>query len=412
MKSSMCLLTSVLSMLLGLVSSSVLGAALTRPVQQAERSALFPSKSMLELGRAVADTACATCHGMDGMQTGMGQPYLAGQRAIYLYRVLQVHQERELEDDSKQQVVHFLNDEAMLSVAAYYASLSRPGKTGLREVTVDEILTADEPFSAIREALVKCVKCHGETGNSTASGKLNLTAQDPEYFVASMNDYIDGSRKHKLMKRLAGRLDDSTIRQMGIFYAVQEPTGTRTQGEGDVEAGRLLAEKCGTCHGEDGNAEAKDTPSLAGQDARYFVKAMKAYKEGKRQHEDMIEAADGLNEADFNNLATFYANQKPVRREVRRPLKTTEWIARCERCHGINGNSIDPRFPMLAGQNRDYLKAAIQAYANKTRNSTVMHAMTEPLSAADVERIASYYAAQEPKSVIYIQLPCAETTDQ
>jgi cytochrome c553 len=35
-----------------------------------------------------------------------------------------------------------------------------------------------------------------------------------------------------------------------------------------------------------------------------------------------------------------------------------------------------------------------------------MHAMADPLKESDIDRIVSYYAAQEPKSVIYMRIPC------
>ena len=90
------------------------------------------------------------------------------------------------------------------------------------------------------------------------------------------------------------------------------------------------------------------------------------------------------------------------------PLRSTEWITRCERCHGIDGNSSDPRFPMLAGQDVTYLKTALKAYASDVRQNTTMHAMSDPLSSMDITRIADYFASQQPKAVIYMQLPCGD----
>ena len=90
------------------------------------------------------------------------------------------------------------------------------------------------------------------------------------------------------------------------------------------------------------------------------------------------------------------------------PLKSTEWITRCERCHGIDGNSSDPRFPMLAGQNETYLKNAMKAYANGARENTTMFAMAAPLSSLDVERIAAYFASQQPRAAVYMSLPCED----
>ena len=93
---------------------------------------------------------------------------------------------------------------------------------------------------------------------------------------------------------------------------------------------------------------------------------------------------------------------------MRAPLKSTEWIARCARCHGIDGNSSDPRFPMLAGQDESYLVKVIKSYATGEWDETTMHAMADPLSRMDVERIAAYFASQQPKAVVYIQLPCGD----
>ena len=135
---------------------------------------------------------------------------------------------------------------------------------------------------------------------------------------------------------------------------------------------------------------------------------MNHYKNGERDHQKMFEAVEKLSEQDMIDLATFYATQTPVRRNVRMPLKSAEWITRCERCHGIDGNSTDPRFPMLAGQDAGYLKSALRSYSTNDRQNTTMHAMASPLSSADVERIAKYFASQPPKSVIYMQLPCGD----
>ena len=393
-------------------------------IKENERSILFPSRDMIEHGRNVAETTCAECHGMDGISDSEGKPHLAGQQAVYLYRVLRSYQESERSNEPMQHV-GLLNEQTLLSVSAYYANLApvridvtpdEPAQADTAEQTdvpeQAEIPAAETPgddaFIGIRKAMKKCTKCHDETGNATGSGMPSLTAQNPEYFFTSMQAYVDGSRNHKMMKKLVGRLDEATIREMGVFYAVQEPLRSETQGEGDAEAGRRITEDCTLCHGADGNASGSDMPTLAGQDARYFIKAMKAYKDGKRQHEDMFEVVTGLSEDDIQDLATFYAAQEPLQRDVRTPLNSTEWINRCERCHGIDGNSTNPRFPMLAGQDETYLISAMRAYATGERSDSIMRKMAEPLSSMDIERIGSHFASQQPRAVVYIKLPCEE----
>ncbi len=300
-----------------------------------------------------------------------------------------------------------------LSVSAYYAGLT-PGR---KEAVAEEAANGpdslgENPFTGIRSTLSKCTKCHGETGNSAASGMPNLTAQDPEYFASAVQSYAEGKRSHKLMSKLVGNLDPQTIKEMGTYYAVQKPVRSETAADGDAKAGSAAAEKCATCHGADGNATNANVPTIAGQDARYFVKAIQAYQKGKRDHESMIKAVAGMSEAEIDNLAAFYASQEPVRRDVRAPFTTAEWVQRCERCHGLDGNSTDPRFPMLAGQDENYLRKAMQAYASGKRKASVMHAMSEPLSESDIERIVRHYSSQQPKSVVYLQLPCENESEE
>jgi len=400
--------STVVAILLGLASTLAQGDAHTQPIQEEERATLFPSTKMINLGRDVAETTCASCHGMDGISDSEGKPYLAGQRAVYLYRTLQAYQSGVRYDETRKHS-SFLTEQALLSVSAYYSSLAPVqivASTDAAEATEQVAVSAEDPFLSIRDSMRKCIKCHDESGNSSRSGLANLTAQDPEYFVTSMLAYVDGSRNHKLMKKLVSKLDDVTIRKMGVFYGVQEPLQSETQGEGDFNVGRRLSEDCKSCHGGDGNAKKAKMPTLAGQDAKYFIKAMKHYKDGKRQHKKMFEAVEQLSEQDIINLATFYAAQEPVKRNVRAPLKSTEWIRRCERCHGIGGNSSEPRFPMLAGQDEVYLKKVLHTDASMKRNKTTMHKMTDLLSTMDIERIALHFASQQPKAVIYIKLPC------
>ncbi len=384
-------------------------SAAVRAINDVEREALYPSRDMIEYGRAAAKANCAGCHGIDGISAAAGEPNLAGQRTVYLYRVLKAFQSGDRRDE---QDLHndFLNDKALISTAIYYAGLTPAKSPGNIEVPDNSQAAESEedPFFSLRDAMRKCVKCHGETGNAGRSGMPSLTAQDPKYFVTSMMSYVDGSRSHKLMGRLVDQLDEATIRAMGVFYAVQEPVKSETRGEGDSAAGRRLSQECAGCHGEDGNTNQASMPTLAGQDAKYFVKGMQHYKNGERNHQKMFEAVEGLNEQDMIDLATFYAEQTPRRRDVRVPLRSAEWINRCERCHGIDGNSSDPRFPMLAGQDKTYLVSALESYASKVRANTTMHAMSGPLSSMDIEHIAQYFASQQPRAVVYMRLPCAE----
>ena len=67
----------------------------------------------------------------------------------------------------------------------------------------------------------------------------------------------------------------------------------------------------------------------------------------------------------------------------------------CASCHGKDFNSpIDPSYPKLAGQHREYLEHALTTYkrgdAPNGRNNAIMTAIVKPLSNQDVKDLAAY----------------------
>lgn len=78
----------------------------------------------------------------------------------------------------------------------------------------------------------------------------------------------------------------------------------------DIEAGKAKATVCVACHGVDGKASAPVYPHLAGQNAAYLLKQMKAFKEGSRTEPLMAPFMAMLTEADMENLAAYYASLK------------------------------------------------------------------------------------------------------
>ena len=72
----------------------------------------------------------------------------------------------------------------------------------------------------------------------------------------------------------------------------------------------------------------------------------------------------------------------------------------CDSCHGPDGHSISPTFPDLAGQQKDYIVAQLQAYRDKTRADppakTYMWGMAARLSDPTIQAIAAHYASQSP----------------
>ncbi len=68
----------------------------------------------------------------------------------------------------------------------------------------------------------------------------------------------------------------------------------------------------------------------------------------------------------------------------------------CQACHGLDGNSQVPDYPKLGGQRQDYLAKALRDYKSGLRKNPIMAGMAAPLSAADIDNVAAYYASQRP----------------
>ena len=68
----------------------------------------------------------------------------------------------------------------------------------------------------------------------------------------------------------------------------------------------------------------------------------------------------------------------------------------CTACHGPNGNSANPEWPSLAGQNAAYIREQLALFKAKKRNNAIMAPIVEPLSEQDFADLGAYFAAQTP----------------
>jgi cytochrome c553 len=75
--------------------------------------------------------------------------------------------------------------------------------------------------------------------------------------------------------------------------------------------------------------------------------------------------------------------------------------ALCVACHGPNGNSVNPQWPRLAGQNAAYIETQLKHWHDKTRvdPSSVMPPMAAALSDQDMQDLAAYFSQQTPSGL-------------
>ena len=160
MKKTITGLSLTISLLLISATGWSQGSVAGQAISETERQALFPSRSIIEFGRIAAEANCAGCHGMDGISKAEGSPHIAGQRTVYLYRVLKAFQSGARSDEAKNHN-SFLNDEALLSTAVFYSGLTPVSI--VKDTEADEAIgedgeLADDPFLSIRSSIRKCVK--------------------------------------------------------------------------------------------------------------------------------------------------------------------------------------------------------------------------------------------------------------
>jgi cytochrome c553 len=78
----------------------------------------------------------------------------------------------------------------------------------------------------------------------------------------------------------------------------------------DAAAGKQKAAMCAVCHGLNGLAKNPEAPNLAGDNASYLIKQLKAFKSGERKNDQMSIIAQGLGDDDMANLAAWYSSLK------------------------------------------------------------------------------------------------------
>jgi cytochrome c553 len=134
--------------------------------------------------------------------------------------------------------------------------------------------------------------------------------------------------------------------------------------------------------------------------AFYTFLQLLQYREKRRTDPQMSPYAEKLSDADMEDLAAYYAAQRPfaARRrgdpaKVAAGRKVAE-AYHCASCHapGLVGQKPMPR---LVGQHYEYLLNQLRGFKAQTRADIDgnMTTSAQPLSAQDIENIAQYIAS-------------------
>jgi cytochrome c553 len=161
---------------------------------------------------------------------------------------------------------------------------------------------------------------------------------------------------------------------------------------------------CVVCHGAGGNSTDPAMPSLAGQPAQFIAMQLYFFREGNRKDPQMSPLTTGLSNAEMNELAAYFAKQEPAgapHRTSAENLAEGRRLAErfhCVQCHGPKLLGLQ-HIPRLAGQQFAYLKTQLRDFKARTRADLdgTMTSAAQPLSEKDIEVLAEYLSALDPR---------------
>ena len=339
-------------------------------------------------GKVIAERDCKACHGLNGKGIAPAIPNLGAQRERYLLASMKEYKEGKRTHAALKNLIAGLSEADLRNVAAYFASLPPVANTAAADVK------HSSPYEQGKVLAAACAKCHGEDGNGKIPGTPTLAGQQPHYLVAAIQEYHQGDRAKGAMKSILNESDKLQLESLALYFAAQTPVKRAAPARGDAAAGEPRTAMCGGCHGSHGVSADAATPSLAGQDAQYLVKATKAYRT-TRKNWGMERYVSGLSDKYIEDIAAFYVAQEPQAADTV-PTSTKELAEKCNRCHDEAGNQT-MAVPKMRGQDKDYLVMALRAYRDGKRVSSTMHNMSTIYSNAIIDSIASLYAGEPAK---------------
>ena len=160
------------------------------------------------------------------------------------------------------------------------------------------------------------------------------------------------------------------------------------------------AAPCLGCHGEHGQSETEDIPSLGAQQAPYALIQLFMFREKLRTFEPMNDMAQALSDDDLHAFSDFIASlPKPAPpADAGDPARLQRAQAlvqqhHCNSCHNTDFSGRD-NVPRLADQREDYLAKTMREYKDNTRHGYdgTMAEVLQPVTADQIADLAYYLA--------------------
>jgi cytochrome c553 len=157
---------------------------------------------------------------------------------------------------------------------------------------------------------------------------------------------------------------------------------------------------CLACHGEHGQSETENTPSLGGQQPPYALIQLFMFREKLRVFEPMNEMAKQLSDDDLRTFSEFIGKMPkpapaadpgdPARMQRAQALVQQH---RCNSCHNTDFSGKD-NVPRIADQREDYLAKTLREYKDNSRHGYdgTMAEVLQPVTPEQIADLAYYLA--------------------
>ena len=161
------------------------------------------------------------------------------------------------------------------------------------------------------------------------------------------------------------------------------------------------AAPCFACHGEHGQSETENIPSLGGQQAPYALIQLFMFREKLRTFDPMNEMTKSFSDDDLKTFSDFIATlpkpQAPADAGDSARMQRAQAIVaqnHCNSCHKTDFSGGD-NVPRIADQREDYLTKTLREYKDNSRHG-YDGTMADVMGSVTTDQIAelAYYISR------------------
>jgi cytochrome c553 len=167
----------------------------------------------------------------------------------------------------------------------------------------------------------------------------------------------------------------------------------------DAAAGKVKAQSCFACHGENGIGISPEIPNLAAQPPLSITYQLIQFRGQQRNGGAMAALAAGLSDQDMRDIAAYYASlpAPPAKSGNADQIAKGQQISSTQYCNSCHGPQFQGQkhIARLAGQSKEYLVTQLKNIRSGVRIDMdgTMGSAARGLSDDDIDALASYAAS-------------------